>query len=438
MAESASTVEPVVPSSRRSWMPLWLRALWAAGVLLIIFLVGIVVGMLIERNSYEDKVVLGAEWRELGEVISFLETDSYYRPTEPEAIVAWQEELENGAINGLLDASGDVHAQFMPPAEAARSSARLTGKYEGIGVSIGASDGGDVQVVSVSLDSPADRADVRVGDVIASVNSTSIPVGDTGLAAELLRGDAGTEVSLMLERPGGEPVRLKLTREEIETGEKTVGYRYFPDVDVGVIQISLFATTTVGELDDALAKAREDGADRLVLDLRGNPGGWVSATQGVIGHFLNEAVGPALREDTRPAGGSMIDLPIINGDSMVFDGELIVIVDENSASAAEIVAGALQDHNRATIAGQPSFGKGSVQRVYEFPDGESLRLTIAEWFTPDGRRLQDAGIEPDVLVPADVSTEELVAMVAPVFDGGDPLTIGTPVASPESTPVSAP
>lgn len=418
-------------------MPLWLRALWATGVLLIIFLVGIVVGMLIERNSYDDKVILGEEWRELGDVIAFLETDSYYRPQDPDAIADWQDAVETGAINGLLDASGDAYAQFMPPAEAAESSARLTGKYEGIGVSIDNNERGDVEIVTVRLDSPAARADVRVGDVVAAVDSTPIPMGDTERAVELLRGDAGSDVSLLLERPGGKTIQLELTREEIETGEKTVGYQFFSEAGVGVIQITLFATTTVDELDDALAQAIADDVEQLVLDLRGNPGGWVSAAQGVLGRFLPESAGPALQEDTRPAGGSMVEMPIEGGDD-VFTGELIVLVDGNSASAAEIVAGALQDHDRATIVGQPSFGKGSVQRVYEFPDGESLRLTIAEWFTPNGRRLQDAGVEPDVVVPVDAPMDELVPALVPVFEGGVPLTLGTPASSPKATPVATP
>lgn len=436
MADSVTTPEPQAGNAPRLWMPLWLRALWALGVLLIVLLGGIVVGMLIERNAYDDKVILGSEWRDLGEVISHLESDSYYRPQGSEAITEWQGAIESGAINGLLDASSDAYAQFLPPSEAAASTARLTGRYEGIGVSIGTSESGDVEIESILLDSPAARADVRVGDIVAAVNATPIPEGDTERAASLLRGDAGTDVSLLLERPGGEALQLDLTREVVETGEKTVGYRYFPDEDLGVIQITLFATTTVDEIDEALAQAEEDGVARLVLDLRGNPGGWVSAAQGVIGRFVPASVGPALQEDTRPAGGDMVDLPIVSRDGDVYEGDLVVLVDGNTASAAEIVAGALQDYDRATVVGQPSFGKGSVQRVYEFPDGESLRLTIAEWFTPEGRRLQETGIEPDVAMNVDASIQELLPRLVSLFDGRSVASpeASTPVATPVATP----
>ena len=425
-------------TDQQSWMPLWLRVLWAVGILLIVFLGGIVVGMIVERNSYDDMVILGSEWRDLERVITFLETDSYYRPQGEEAIAAWQGEAQSGAINGLLASSGDDYAQYLPPAEAAESEARLTGTYEGIGVSIETGEEGEVKVVSIMLDSPAERADVRLGDIVAQVDSTPIPRGDTELAAELLRGNAGTDVSLVLERPGGNALELELTREEISTGEKTVGYRLFPDHDVAVIQITLFATTTVGELDAALEQAEQDGVARLVLDLRGNPGGWVSAAQGVIGRFVPESAGPALLEDTHPADGDMIEGPIRSDGEHIFGGELIVLINDHTASAAEIVAGALQEYDRAVIAGTASFGKGSVQRVYEFPGGESLRLTIAEWFTPEGRRLQDLGIEPDAGIEVDSSIETLIPELHSIFEEGFPPASRDSTPVPHASPVTAP
>lgn len=420
------------PVEQRSWMPIWLRALWVAGIALIVFLGGIVVGMLVERNSYENSVVLSEEWRDLGMVISYLESDDYYRPQESEAVDQWQVAAEAGAINGLLDASGDAYAQYLPPNEAAASSARLTGAYEGIGVSIGESDEEDVEIVGVLIDSPASRADVRIGDIIAEVDATPIPTGDVDLAAELLRGNAGTDVSVTLERPGDEALHLDLMREVVETGERTVAYRFFLNEGVAVIEIALFATTTVDEIDTALAQAEDDGATKLVLDLRANPGGWVSAAQGVVGRFVPESAGPALLEDTRMSDGDMLDLPIRNGEQPVYDGELLVLIDPDTASAAEIVAGALQDYERATVVGMTSFGKGSVQRVYEFPGGESLRLTVAEWFSPDGRRIQEFGIEPDIALAVELPVVELLPELLRFFGSDVPAIVATPSASPAS------
>lgn len=420
------------PMEQRPWMPIWLRALWVAGIALIVFLGGIVVGMLVERNSYENSVVLSEDWRDLGMVISYLESDDYYLPQAQADIDQWQEAAEAGAIGGLLDASGDAYAQYLPPNEAAASSARLTGAYEGIGVSIGESDEEDVEIVGVLLDSPASRADVRVGDIVAEVDATPIPTGNVDMAAELLRGDAGTDVSLTLERPGETLLRLDLMREVVETGERSVAYRYFPNEGVAVIEIVLFATTTVDEIDTALAQAEDDGATQLVLDLRRNPGGWVSAAQGVIGRFVPESAGPALLEDTRMSDGEMVDLPIRNGEQPVYDSELLVLIDPDTASAAEIVAGALQDYERATVVGMTSFGKGSVQRVYEFPGGESLRLTVAEWFSPDGRRIQEFGIEPDIALAVELPVVELLPELLRVFGSDVPAMVATPSASPDS------
>lgn len=426
------------PSEKRPWMPIWLRSLWVVGIALIIFLGGIVVGMLVERNSWDDQVVLGEEWSDFGAVVSYLESDDYYRPQAPDDIEQWQDAAEAGAIRGLLDASGDAYAQYLPPNEAAASSARLTGAYEGIGVSIGEGDDEEVEIVGVLLDSPASRADVRVGDIVAEVDATPIPTGDVDLAAELLRGDAGTGVSVTLERTGEEAVRLDLMREVVETGERTVEYLYFPEAEIAVIDITLFATTTVDEIDAALARAQEDGVTRLVLDLRANPGGWVSAAQGVIGRFVPDSAGPALLEDTRPADGEMLELSIRNGDQPVYDGELLVLVDPYTASASEIVAGALQDYDRATVVGMHSFGKGSVQRVYEFPGGESLRLTVAEWFSPEGRRIQDQGIEPDVALSVDRPIEELLPDLERLFSGEEPIYVATPSASPAPVQAATP
>lgn len=215
-------------------LPRWLKALWIASLVVIVFLAGATAGLLMERQRYDDKVVLDSSWQELGAVISLMERDSYYRPVDDVGEEEWQATIERHAIEGMLGASGDDHAAFLPPKEAAASSARLTGQYEGIGVSIGA-DSGQVEIVSVMLDSPAERADLRVGDIIETVGATPIPEGDVDLAASLLRGKAGTDVSLEVSRPGDDLYSVTLTRERIATGEKTVGYRFLPEHDLAVI-----------------------------------------------------------------------------------------------------------------------------------------------------------------------------------------------------------
>ena len=418
------------PSDRRG-VPTWLKALWALGLVLVVFLGGMTAGIMVERQNHEDSVVLDESWQQLGKVITHLESDSYYRPDPDQSQEEWRNELERRAIQGLLEGSGDSYAAFLPPEEAAASSAQLTGEYEGVGVSIAENPQGEIEVVSIMVDSPAARADVRVGDVVEAVEATPIPEGDLELASTLLRGNAGTDVSIELSRTDAGPYDVTLTRERISTGAKTVSYAYLPSENVAVIQISLFALTTTGEIDEALELAREDDAGRLVLDLRGNPGGWVSEARNVIGRFVDPDAGPALLEDTWPAGDGMIEVPIGGGEAGQFQGEVIVLVDENTASAAEIVASALQHYDRATIVGVQTFGKGSVQRVYEFATGESLRLTVAEWFTPGEEPLQDVGVTPDVVIEPDGSVRDLMPKLVSIFEGERPEPV-------EATPSAAP
>ncbi len=402
------------PADRRH-IPRWLIVLWSIGIALLVFLGGVMLGFLAERDRYEDAVVLSEDWQELGTVIEHLERDSYYRPDAEMEADAWREQLERQAIEGLLEGSGDNHAAFLPPAEAARSSAALTGAYEGIGVSIAENERDEIEIVSVMLDSPAQRSDVRVGDIVEAVSGTPIPAGGLETASELLRGRAGTDVEVAFSRPGGDEFELTLTRERISTGETTVAYRYFPEDDLAVISISLFALTTTEELDTALEHAQEDGAGKLVLDLRGNPGGWVSEATRVIGRFVDPRKGPALLEDTWPSGGGMVPLDIVDDGAERFDGEMVVLVDQHTASASEIVASALQYYDRAAVVGQPTFGKGSVQRVYDLDSGESLRLTVAEWFTPDEEPLEGIGVTPDVELEVQASIEDLVPELADIL-----------------------
>jgi carboxyl-terminal processing protease len=434
MIPSSQSGESYDDSAPDRGLPRWLKLLWVLSLALIVFLAGATAGILVERQQYDGKVVLDDSWQQLGAVISLLERDSYYRPADAAAEEDWQATIERHAIEGMLGGSGDDYAAFLPPKEAAESSARLTGQYEGIGVSIG-DGGGEVEVVSVMLDSPAERADIRVGDVIETVSATPIPDGDVDLAASLLRGQAGTDVSLEVSRPGTDSYQVTLTREKISTGAKTVAYRYLPEQDIGVIQIALFASTTTEELDQALKLARADGVERLVLDLRGNPGGWVTSATEVIGRFVDPGRGPALLEDNWPRGGRMVELPIRNDGAPRYDGELIVLVDGNTASAAEIVASSLQYYDRATVVGQQTYGKGSVQRVYGFTTGDSLRLTVAAWFTPGEQPLQGVGVTPDVTVDTTVPVPQLAPALADVF-AGIVAESQPPSATPAATPAA--
>jgi carboxyl-terminal processing protease len=227
---------------------------------------------------------------------------------------------------------------------------------------------------------------------------------DSVEALGLIRGPAGTSVLLTIERPGT-PETFDVTVERQPITTPAVVYEPVADGTVGWIRIGIFGDKTTAQLDEALAQARTDGVTAVVLDLRGNGGGWVASAQEVIGRFVPEDAGPALYEDLQPGSADALEPKPIMQDGEVFDLPLVVLINEGTASAAEIVAGALRHYDRASLVGAPTFGKGSVQRVHDFADGSSARVTTARWLMPDQAPIPDDGLQPDVPIVATVDGE---------------------------------
>ena len=224
----------------------------------------------------------------------------------------------------------------------------------------------------------------------------------------LIRGPAGTSVLLTIQRPGvPEEFDVSVDREAIVI--PAVVYDTTAEGTVAHITVAIFGDNTTLELDEALNQADEAGVAGIVLDLRGNGGGWVTSAQEMIGRFIPEDAGPALFQDLDlQDDGDLISEPIVGGGETAFDVPLVVLIDGGTASAAEIVAGAVRDYDRGTLVGEPTFGKGLVQRVHDFDDGSSARITFARWLTPDERPIPDAGLAPDIIVSnAPESTDDL-------------------------------
>src|SRR5215210_7839668 len=217
----------------------------------------------------------------------------------------------------------------------------------------------------------------------------------------LIRGPRGSSVVLTIRRPGTpESFDVTVNREAIEI--PAVVYEPQADGKVARITVSIFGDNTTRELDVALKRAKEEGVIGIVLDLRGNGGGWVTSAQEMIGRFIPEDAGPALYQDLDlQDDDDLISEPIVGGGETAFDIPLVVLIDGGTASAAEIVAGAVRDYERGTIIGEHSFGKGLVQRVHDFEDGSSARVTFARWLTPNKNPIPDEGLAPDVSVAAD-------------------------------------
>lgn len=400
-------------------------------VLCLILLVGgFIGGLLAERslNGRNDP----SNFADLEAVHGVIESDYYYLPTEEEARAQLDANMEAGAIEGALGTLDDVYTRYLDVDESDTAQEGLEGKYGGVGIDILLEH--DVAfVTSVVPDSPADQAGVLRGDVIEQINGARVQTTDTNEVVRMLRGEIGTSISLTLIRPSsGEVLALDLTLEEIIV--PSVILEFIEGTDYAWIHITIFGDTTVADLDDAIAEIRARGSKGVILDLRGNGGGWVVAARQTLGRFMATDIGPAMYEDT--VGADEMTAMAIESDEGIepLDIPMVVLIDGGTASAAEIVAGSLRDYQRATLVGQRTFGKGSVQRIYEFSDGATLRVTVAEWFTPSKSRIQSEGVRPDV----EITTSGQAVDSDPVLDAGIQVLnsqvngSATPQATPES------
>ena len=285
------------------------------------------------------------------------------------------------AINGMLRTL-DPHSTFFDAKAFSALREEQTGKYYGVGMTVSSRDG-KVVVVAPFVGSPAYRAGIRPGDIIAKVNDKPTDGLSTSEVASLLKGPKGTMVKVTITREGAkEPLEFMITRDEIP--RRSIDFAYRLDGDIGYIRVNNFNETTDKELSDKLRTIGEDTLKGLVLDLRDNPGGLLNEGVRVADKFLNKGQ-LIVYTKGRNHPEQRFTAPHGNGNHHY---PLVVLINSGSASAAEIVAGAIQDHDRGMIVGETSFGKGLVQTVYPLDDHTGLALTVAKWYTPSGRLIQ--------------------------------------------------
>jgi carboxyl-terminal processing protease len=324
--------------------------------------------------------------------------------------------LIQGAIRGMIDALGDPYSSYLTSEEYRDSLQGISGEFEGIGAEIATEDaageqgcatlGADCRLVIVAplAGSPAERADLRSGDLVLAVDGVPLDGLSVDQARDRIRGPKGSVVTLTVERDEAEPFALEITRDVILQEE--VESRDLAGGDVGYVRLNGFSDRGADELEAAVRAHLAAGRDALILDLRGNPGGYVTAARDVASQFIDSGV-IFFEQD---AAGTLTPTEAVPGGAATDPAvRLAVLVDGGSASASEIVAGALQDTGRATIVGETTFGKGTVQQWQELTgEGGAFRLTIARWLTPDERWIHDVGIEPDVVVelPDEIPPDE--------------------------------
>ena len=295
-----------------------------------------------------------------------------------------------GAIRGMLSAFNDPYTVFVEPPATQLQSDQLSGKFGGIGAGLRREENGQI-VLSPFPNQPAAEAGVEEGDILTSVDHHSI-TNTTSLddASILLRGDVGTPVTVQVDRRSA-LLTFTIARAEINT--PSVTWRILSQApDTGYIAISIFADTTKDELVHAIDDLRSHGAQRLILDLRDNGGGLLDAAVDVASQFMS---GTVLIESQR--GGHEVDYPA-RSDGVARDLPLTVLVNHGTASASEIVAGAIQDSHRGVLIGDQTYGKGSVQNILPLSDGSSLHVTVAQWLTPNHRQISGQGLIPDIVV----------------------------------------
>lgn len=354
----------------------------------ILVLTGAVLGLAISigQGVFADRGTATAtlpleELRGFTDVFARIKSD-YVEPVDDRTL------LEN-AIRGMLSGL-DPHSAYLDPEQFRELQVGTTGEFGGLGIEVGMEDG-FVKVIAPIDDTPAQRAGVQAGDLIIRLDDTPVKGMSLSEAVKIMRGKPGTDITLTIVREGEEkPLKITITRAIIKV--RSVKSRMLED-GFGYVRISQFQANTADNLVEAVDKLKQKGELKgLVLDLRNNPGGVLNGAVSVSDAFLDK--GLIVYTEGRVADSRLR----FNAtpDDVLGGAPLVVLVNQGSASASEIVAGALQDHHRAIIVGNRTFGKGSVQTIVPLSNGAAVKLTTARYYTPSGRSIQAEGIVPDI------------------------------------------
>lgn len=318
--------------------------------------------------------------------------DERFVPTKHSSKVSTDQEKVWGAIVGMTSSYGDPYTVFMPPVQAKTFDDDIAGGFSGVGMEVGMKDG-IVTVIAPLKNTPAFKAGIKSGDRILEINGTSTQEMNVDAAVKLIRGPQGTEVKLKIAREGkSDYLDISIIRDTID----------IPTVDtetkdgVFVIHLYNFYAKAADQFRLALKEFAQSGSDKLIIDVRGNPGGYMEAAIDMASWFMPSGK-VVVREEGKGSGDEKIHRT--TGHQAFMDPlKMVVLIDGGSASASEILAGALRDNGLAKLVGVKSFGKGSVQELVKVTPDTSLKVTIARWLTPNGNSISETGLKPDVEV----------------------------------------
>lgn len=314
------------------------------------------------------------------------------------------QKLIYGANRGLVEAAGDPHTAYMDPDETKEFDKSLSGQIGGgIGAEIGLRNNKPT-IIKPLENSPAQKAGIKAGEVIVKVNDESSSDWSVDKVVSKIRGEIGTSVKLTLLSEGR-------TREVSVVRQNIVSPAVESEVDgeIGILKVNRFGDDTVSLSRKYASEFVEKGVKKVILDLRNNPGGTVGAAQGLLGIWLDNQIAMTERR-----GSEIVKTLRTTGTPILGNMKTVVLINGNSASASEITAGALREYGKATLVGQKSYGKGSVQIVLGLPGGSQMKVTEARWYTPKGKNIDKTGIEPDVKI--DLSSDDINNSVDPQMD----------------------
>jgi carboxyl-terminal processing protease len=367
------------------------------GIAIVCALLALVAGIYLgghpERLPGPVRDTLVDEDRALrAEIVETIE-DNFYKPVD-------ESKLDDASLKGIVDSLEDPYSAYISPSEASKFQESISGEFEGVGMSVEKDERG-LRVLEVFDDTPAQRAEIVKGDVILSVDGRSIAGLSSAVATGRIKGPAGTSVKLEVFTPGSADTRtVKVEREKIEVPVARGRIVEREGRTIGVVELRGFSSGAHGVLRREVDKLLARGADGIVLDLRGNGGGLLSEAVLVSSLFIEDGEIVSVRGRARSERSEDAE-----GDAIDEDIPVVVLVDGGSASASEIVTGALRDRGRATVVGTNTFGKGLVQEVEPLSNGGYLDLTVANYYLPGGKTIHKNGLRPDVRAEDDLETK---------------------------------
>ncbi len=361
--------------------------LWEVVVVMIVtLLVGLFIGSYATYSKYgSDNVNYSPyELKEVHSVYKSIMLD-YYKKVD-------QAKLNDYAILGMLYSLGDNHAALIDKYDGQRLDEELNGNFIGLGVEIVGKENGDIEVVSVYKDSAAAKADIRVGDIIVEVGSKKYNASTINeMTYKIKNSKVGDVVEFKIKR-GQETLEKKVKLEQVELDSVTYDIHIDGDKKVGIITISSFALNTYKQFEDAYSKLIEQGVQSLVIDLRDNVGGYLSSASKVLSLFLNK--GDVIYQRS----SSDVIEKVLNDSDKKITIPVVLLVNGNTASSAEIFASSLVDNLGVSVVGTKTYGKGTIQKLYELSDGRYIKFTVQEWLSAKGKKVDGVGIIPDILV----------------------------------------